>query len=468
MKHETIVPRFYGSETEYSYTVDIGSFANINPARYPKVAHFGQYLENGGRIYKDAGDVLEYATPECKKLEELVVHEIAGEQLVWEAYGDSDTRINTLHKRSLSPVHGRKDVDVKSFGAHENYSTTVDIREAGAGSYRRDVLASHFATRTVFIGAGKSMKDSFAIGQKMLDLTQVEGHGTTASKALVNVRDEPHSGCDGKSLLKRLHVTSGDANISPWAIRMKFGTTSLVLRLLEEENLSNLEDIRLHNPLTSAKKVARSIDGMASPLLLTSGKTATALNIQEIFIEKVEALSRNHELPAEEVEVLKEWKGTVNALRKYQETGESQPEMNQIDWYAKKRIIEMKNEKNRGISVYQRESYDLLYDAIPQGYGVKLRDRTFSTFMPDEKQVEQAKTTPPEGRAKLRGRFAKALYENKCETTFKSFAINWDRVTLEGQTADFGDVLSDFSNEEIAEKVHKFLMPVLRRKQADS
>ena len=467
MKQEGIVPRFYGSETEYSYTVDIGKSVHISPTRYPKVAHFAQYLENGGRLYKDAGDVLEYATPECKKIEELVVHEIAGEQLVWEAYGNPDTRINTLHKRSLSPVHGRKDGDIKSFGAHENYSTTVDVRVGGAERYK-DVLASHFATRTIFIGAGKSMNDTFAIGQKVLDLTQVEGLGTTASKALVNTRDEPHGGCDEKSPLKRLHVTSGDANISPWAIRMKFGTTSLVLRLLEDENLSYLKDVRLHNPLTSAKKVARSIEGMIFPLLLSSGKTATALNIQEIFIEKAETLSRNQDLPAEEVEVLKEWQSAVNALRKYHETGESQPEMNQMDWYAKKRIIEMKNEKNGGISVYQRESYDLLYDAIPQGYGVKLRDRTFATFTPKEEQVEHAKTTPPEGRAKLRGEFARALYENKCESNFKSFAINWDRVTLEGQMADFGDVLSDFSNEEIAQKVHEFLMPVLRRKQAES
>ncbi len=42
----------------------------------------GEYLGNGGRFYLDRGGHPEYATPECRRVQEVVLYERAGDFLV--------------------------------------------------------------------------------------------------------------------------------------------------------------------------------------------------------------------------------------------------------------------------------------------------------------------------------------------------------------------------------------------------
>ena len=51
-------------------------------------------------------------------------------------------------------------------------------------------------------------------------------------RPIVNTRDEPHANPD---LFRRFHVILGDANMSPFATRLKIGTTALALEALARD-----------------------------------------------------------------------------------------------------------------------------------------------------------------------------------------------------------------------------------------
>ena len=56
-------------------------------------------------------------------------------------------------------------------------------------------------------------------------------------RPLVNTRDEPHA---NSNLYRRFHVIIGDANMSPFATRLKVGTTALVLEAIDAQSLEGI------------------------------------------------------------------------------------------------------------------------------------------------------------------------------------------------------------------------------------
>jgi proteasome accessory factor A len=433
MAKEKLVPRIYGSEIEYSYTAhrpvgledEDGDYRNLFPAG---TAHVGEYLGNGGRLYIDC-DLIEYATPECADLPTLVKHELAGEQIIWDAYGNGRTGIETFHKRCMTPD------GTLSSGAHENYSTEVDVWTVGKRDANIDALASHFSTRTSYIGAGLSTINDYVLGQKIRDTYEESGSNQVDKKSLVNTRAEHHNVDDNETTLHRLHVTCGDANMSPWALRMKFGTTSLVLRLLENEE--DLSLLTLTSPLRMAYKASGGVKGMIAPQELKTGKTATALDIQEVLFERANKLSQRIELPQGEQEVLGEWITTIHALRRYAKTDEHQNELSQIDWYIKKQILQKRSEKVGILDRPEEERMDLVYDQLPDGVGIRLRKngRIFASHMPSEGDIQKAKVVAPEGRAKMRGALIKKAYELEGEDAGDRFTVAWDSFEVPAGTS---------------------------------
>jgi proteasome accessory factor A len=432
--------RYKGSEIEFGYRKSKNRGSSIVSFNsYPKdIGHIGHFQTNGSKMYVDL-NLIEYATPECRTLAELVEHEIAGEELASEAYGGE---IISLHKRSISPELNN------STGAHENYSTTIDVAN-NQDPIITYSLATHLATRTVFTGAGKNKKDSISPGQKMMEIYHFRGRGSSSDKALINTKMEHHT--ENGSLYKRLHVICGDANISPWAIYMKFGTTSLVLRLLEEKE--DLNGLILKNPLGSARDIADSIEAMNIPReIFNSKKKFTALDIQESMAEKAQALSERIELPREEAGLIKEWFGIIHALKRYISTGDPQPEMKQLDWYTKIELIKKAEDRQKGVlSPIQRRLFDLKYDQVPDGLGYSLRKTRFSAYTPDRERIIYAKQYPPEGRAKLRGTLiTKALANIQSDVApHSAYHTDWEIFLRNSPYKKIDLPLTTYSNEEI-------------------
>lgn len=451
MPRETIVGRFYGSEVEYGWR---GSNRPSLSGKPPEgVAAIGAFLENGGRLYVDLGQHPEYATPECKTLDDLVKHELVGERLVWSVYGND---FDSIHKRCIIP-DGTEMYGSHTLGAHENYATSVDIWDCAEDVKAANIagLSSHLATRTAFIGAGHTTREGYVLGQKMQEVfTNSENKTTGRSKPLVNTRDEPHNG--GENIgIHRLHVISGDANISPWAVRMKFGTTSLALRLMEHG--VDLHDLALADPVQAARLVAGDITGMSTPLdLANSGRRFTALDIQEEYANRAQVLSEHIELPDDEQQIIETWFATVDTLRAYTNNGQTRPLLGQMDWYTKREILDRVKEKRKPEK--QKEyfidlAYELKYDEIIDGIGTKLRKSRYAPYMPEETAIQEGFTKPPEGRAKMRGALIKkgvAFQRIHSET---EYSIDWG-VFKRHQYMQL-PLHGDYTDEEIDRRLKK-------------
>lgn len=431
-----LVPRLYGSEVEYGVTVH--SLNAIILERRPKGATYilprSQFNSDGSRNYLDVGNHPEHATPECTTPDELLVYEIAGERMTDETYVDTydpntdetDTRaITSLHKRSIDPTGHF------SAGSHENYLTTIDIWN---GEKRMDyigVLATHDATRTVFAGAGhpsgKVYKpEEYTIAQKMHDITVLASLNTTSGKPLVNLRGEHHEGGDKR--YKRFHNTSGDALISPRGIRLKNGTMSIVLRLLEHN--VDVNDLTLADPLQAAKFIAMSPDNINKPLQLNNGKSATALEIQKGFIEGTRLLPKlGIQLPDDELAILDDWQEAIDNLTDHAKTGEDIKGLHWIDWYTKRYIFEGYTDKKGGLTEEQFANLVLVYDQTRDGIGMRMRrpGGRFSPDMPTKAAIEEARRTPPRSRAAFRGAFIERVVNSH---TIKPVTVNWGEVSI--------------------------------------
>jgi proteasome accessory factor A len=111
-------------------------------------ARSGGFLINGGRLYIDAvGSHLEYATPECASLFDIVAHEKAGQRIVYNTLKQMnwDERVS-FHNNNIDHFAGH------TFGCHENYLVRTDER---LPSDWHKLILPFLTTRQIFAGAGR-------------------------------------------------------------------------------------------------------------------------------------------------------------------------------------------------------------------------------------------------------------------------------------------------------------------------
>lgn len=403
------------------------------------LARSGQYLSNGGRAYIDTGHHPEYATPECLDVADTVESEIAGELIIAEAIGSLAahgliSKKYRIHKRVL-------DANRVACGAHQNYATTLEINPDN--DYIRDALAAHFISSAVFFGAGHFDGEDWHVSQKfgVLNLVSYATSHTDGHRPIVDTRGEPHA---DSSRFRRLHVTSSDANISPWAMRIKLASTSMFVRLLE--NKVNVQDLFLKDPVDAARLVADD-PTLTTPLLMESGKTMTALQIQAEIIERVRNLSKSIEFSQADLDDLDEWEQACTDA-----TFDPQLLEDRADWVQKMSISPMLAERKGGKNIPMNiRAFDQLYDLIgPKfGIGIQLRNKGVFRCTPKPKHVWEALQYPPSNtRAWLRGTMILRCAGRK---VIKN--ASWEQIALEPR----GTYSWDNPYEHIDTRVDDFL-----------
>src|ERR671926_245494 len=166
------------------------------------------------------------------------------------------------------------------------------------------------------------------------------GLETTLKRPLVNTRDEPHS---DSQKYRRLHVIVGDANLAEVSTFLKVGVTSLVLAMIEDDELAGL-DLTLSAPVQAHRAVSYDLS-LKQPLELVGGRRMTALEMQwELFDRgRKYAESRGLEAIGEEVgrQVLDRWETVLTAL-------ETDPMSlaGQLDWVAKYQMVSAYRERH--------------------------------------------------------------------------------------------------------------------------
>src|SRR3989440_910862 len=223
----------------------------------------GGFLLNGGRLYIDMGHI-EYSSPECRSLRDIVAYDLAGDLLLQSALeGLSAGDQVSFLKNNIDHHTGA------TFGCHENY---LMKREAQFTPPILGTLLTFLATRQIFTGSGRVGQSNplafdfeppqsepqvnFQLSQRADHIVNDIYQWVQFNRAIINARDEPLA--DYRKY-RRLHLLIGDSNMSPYANALKIGTTACVLSLLEEGRLPR--NFILADAVQSTRDVSRDATG---------------------------------------------------------------------------------------------------------------------------------------------------------------------------------------------------------------
>ncbi len=298
-------------------------------------------LTNGARYYVDHAHP-EISTPECADALEIVRYDKAGELVLIRSM---EAAARTLPAGGEIVVYkNNSDGKGNSYGCHENYLMDRAV------PFSRIVaqVIPHFVTRQIFTGAGKvgveapgltSAEVPFQITQRADFFEEEVGLETTFKRPIVNTRDEPH--CDSQKY-RRLHVITGDANLSEIATYLKVGTTAIVLSMIEDDVLPG--DLSLAKSVFAMREVSHDLT-LRQTLDLADGRKVTALDIQWELFDRAKKYELEHGLAsvgeAVGADVLTRWGAVLAALE-----SDLMSLADQLDWVAKYRLFDAYRERN--------------------------------------------------------------------------------------------------------------------------
>ncbi|MGE0472501.1 MAG: proteasome accessory factor PafA2 family protein [Nitrospirales bacterium] len=413
----------------------------------------GGFLLNAGRMYVDMGH-LEFASPECHSLWDMLTYDRAGDCLIQDCLDDLGIADQvSIIKNNVDHETGA------TFGCHENFLVSRDFpfTQRGLGK-----LIPFLVTRQVFTGAGRVGMTRNLDG--WIELEDIEGITRPRSKkpaqnemvyqisqrpdfivndffewvqhnrAIVNTRDEPLA---DPNRFRRLHLLVGDSNMAEEATLLKMGTTGLVLQLIEEGHAP--QGLDLDDPVQTLRDISRDPTRQWF-VTLSTGQYLSALEMQEIFWE---AAAKRYAGQDEETDwVLAHWESVIKDLHKgYQAV------VGRVDWASKLWLLEnfREAEKLEWDDPWLK-SLDLEYHNVDPARGLYhgLADEGQAPrFMTDE-AVRLAKFYPPRNtRAFARGEAIRYL-TSQAESGFSCLAdqpedhrvppyvINWSVLQFRG------------------------------------
>ncbi|MET0435553.1 MAG: Pup--protein ligase [Cellulomonas sp.] len=425
--------RIFGIENEYGITCSTGGQRTLTPdevARYlfRKVVAWGRssnvFLTNGSRLYLDVGSHPEYATAECDSLRQVVAHDKAGERIIEGLVVDAQQRLREDGVAGdIYVFKNNTDSAGNSYGCHENYLVT----RAGEFATISDTLLPFLISRQITCGAGKLVATSkgatYAVSQRADHIWEGVSSATTRSRPIINTRDEPHADAEH---YRRLHVIVGDSSMSETTTMLKVGSTDLVLRLVEAG--LPMRDLTLENPIRAIREISHDVTGM-HPVTLVSGRTVTAVDLQEEYLGRVQDwVAAETDATPEVKQVLELWERGLRALR----TGDLSLVERELDWVIKYRLIERYRAKHGlDLSDVRVARMDLAYHDISRTEGLYnlLAQRGLVERVTTDVEVFEATSVPPQTtRAKLRGEFVQAAQEAR-----RDYTVDWVHLKLNDQ-----------------------------------
>jgi proteasome accessory factor A len=348
-------------------------------------------LVNGARLYNDHGHP-EYATPECRRLCDLVAHDRAGERIVLACARARGPEAAVSIFKNNTDFHGM------SYGCHEGYLVKRDVPFE---SLLKGLLP-FFITRQIFAGAGKVGVESngpladacvYQLSQRADFFTEEASVDTLHRRPIVNTRDEPHADA---SRYRRVHVIVGDANMSEFATALKVGTTQLVLDLIQ----AGWEPLfRLRRPIDAIRHVSRD-PSFRWIVERDDGRTIGAVDLQRIYLSDAKRLLAGSD--ADTDWVLRHWEATLDGL-------EVDPSTlaDRIDWVAKRQLLQQfREEEELDWRDETLRSLDLAYHDVDPDAGLYhgLEQAGAVQRIVDDEAICRAMTEPPsDTRAFLRG-----------------------------------------------------------------
>lgn len=391
-------------------------------------------LANGARFYNDHAHP-EYCTPECSTLDELVAQDRAGERILMRCA----RKLSEERGDAVRLYKNNTDFFGHSYGCHENYllPRSLPWEKLAQG------IQAFLVTRQICAGAGKFgieaedkfVSPGFQIAQRSDFFSELQSVDTMQRRPLVNTRDEPHA---NPNLYRRFHVIIGDANMSPFATRLKVGATALVLEALTR--FPKRVYPTLSDPLGALPAISRD-PKFHWELILENSQMSTAVEVQRKYLQAVRELCDLSD-PAK-AQTVSDWETVLDDL----ETDYKRCR-NRLDWVAKLMLIrEFQAEQKVSNDDPWLRSLDLEYHRLDREEGLfyGLEKSGAFDYVPSEGEVRAAICGPP--------LTTRALIRGKCVQKFRDAILSaqWDHVTLRGERGPIKISLLDlFSPTQIS------------------
>ncbi|MCP3988800.1 MAG: proteasome accessory factor PafA2 [Actinomycetia bacterium] len=375
-------------------------------------------LTNGARYYVDHAHP-ELSTPECRDALSVVLFDRAAELILIESMRAAAEALPP--GQEIVIYKDNSDRKGNAYGCHENYLLDRNL------PFGQIITAAttHFVTRQIFTGSGKvgselpgvSRADvPYQLTQRAEHFEEEVGLETTLKRPIVNTRDEPHA---DSQKYRRLHVIVGDANMSQVATLLKVGTSAIVFAMLED---GALEQRPIEDPVPSMHQVSHDLT-LAKPLTMADGATATALEVQWDLLDQAKSWADRHGLEAVGEDcgklVLERWEEVLSGL-------ESDPASlaGQVDWIAKKRILEgFMNRHDCDWDDSRLGALDLQYHDLRPGKS--LAAKAGLEALVSDSDAEIAVNEPPTD--------TRAYFRGKCLQKFADHVVaaNWDSIVFD-------------------------------------
>ncbi len=375
-------------------------------------------LTNGARYYVDHAHP-ELSTPECRDALSVVLYDRAAELILIESMRAAAE--NMAPGQEIVIYKDNSDRKGNAYGCHENFL----LDRALPFGQIITAATTHFVTRQIYTGSGKVGSELPGVSRRQVpyQLTQRAEHfeeevglETTLKRPIVNTRDEPHA---DSQKYRRLHVIVGDANLSQVATLMKVGTSAIIFAMLED---GALELMPISDPVRAMHHVSHDLT-LASPLEMASGRTMTALEVQWELLRQAKDWADRFGLDSVGEAcgkmVLERWEELLTGL-------ESDPMSlaAQVDWIAKKRILEGFMERHGcGWDDSRLSALDLQYHDLRPSKSLAAR-AGLERLVSDEDATVAISEPPGDTRAYFRG---------KCLQKFADHVVaaNWDSIVFD-------------------------------------
>lgn len=391
------------------------------------------FASTGARIYEELGEKLEYCTPECTSYIDTVHSTIAGERTVVAAAKKAAQATDEL--KDIQILGRVIDNEGETWGYHENYLVSREAfdppERLGKNTLSlQQVMLAHFATRSIFTGAGLLVCTTdrgvhVRPAQKVPRLQQEVTYGTTGTdKGLYNMRDESLTisrVIDKKRA--RLHVTNGDYVILPEASWLKTGCTAICAYLGEIGYLKTSDGIHLppNRSLRIAKRVGRDADSRFVIPGTDHNSLVSAVDVQEKLCTLAQKFDANYPglLTSEDKIVLSAWQRTIDDFRWRRENL-----LFKIDWLTRQHILEQYDQKRGPLSFKELQTVEKAWDDLAVSVGINSRDKaSFNLYNPRE--IRRLQKEPTIGsRVEVRGRLIGNHYS---KNTIKA---DWEYVSI--------------------------------------
>ena len=397
--------------------------ADMHQRDWDEPAGNGGFLFNGGRSYVDMGH-LEYCTPECLSLIDLLRYDRAGDAILLHA-------LKEMHLADQVSFI-RNNVDHYSgatFGCHENYLVR---RTAPLSENNVLALLAFLTLRLLFAGSGRvgstpgaelrgdllrhGADSHFQISQRADYINNDLFEWVQFNRAIINTRDEPLA--DARKY-RRLHLLHGDTNVLPTSLLLKVGTTALVLDLLE---LDPLPKIVLADAVMTFRNLSHQPDG---PWLvpLTDGRCASAVELLFKFLDasRREFSGRDNETDI----VLRVWEEVLSALA-------TRPDIlvGKVDWITKRWLFRQFMEReNISWSDPWLKAQDLEFHHVDpaRNLGMALAQTPSAWDPPSAEIADAMRSAPGNTRAQARSRIMRMLKNQHIR-----YFVDWEVIDAEG------------------------------------